>query len=50
MSENEKKVEIKEIIGAMLEMPEAQKQFLLGYAAGVAAKAAAAAAEEKKTA
>ncbi len=36
MSEQEKKIEIKEIIGAMLEMPEAQKQFLLGYAAGVA--------------
>lgn len=37
MSEQEKKIEIKEIIGAMLEMPEAQKQFLLGYAAGVTA-------------
>ena len=45
MSEQEKKVEIKEIIGAMLEMPEAQKQFLLGYAAGVAARKAEAEAE-----
>ena len=40
MSEQEKKIEIKEIIGAMMELPEAQKQFLLGYAAGVAAKKA----------
>lgn len=47
MSENEKKIEIKEIVGAMLEMPEAQKQFLLGYAAGMAAKEAE---DDKKTA
>lgn len=47
MSENEKKIEIKEIVGAMLEMTEAQKQFLLGYAAGMAAKKAE---DDKKTA
>lgn len=40
MSEQEKKVEIKEIIGAMLDMDEAQKQFILGYTAGLAAKKA----------
>ena len=49
MSEQEKKVEIKEIIGAMLEMPEAQKQFMLGYAAGVAARKAEAEGDEGQT-
>lgn len=50
MSEQEKKVEIKEIIGAMLEMPEAQKQFLLGYAAGVAARKAETEGDDKQSA
>lgn len=39
VSDKEKWLAIKEIIDAMQQMDEAQRQFLLGYAAGVTARA-----------